>query len=53
MQKYIEINWQQDVDIIQFNFLSPYISNTNDVTNKLSLVTQLTLINQIKKNKIK
>ena len=31
MQKYIEINWLQDVDIIQFNALSSYISNINDV----------------------
>ena len=28
MQKYIEINWLHDVDIIQCNALSPYISDT-------------------------
>ena len=38
MQKYIEINWLQDVDIIQCNALSSYISNTNDVMKSLSLV---------------
>ena len=30
MKKYIEINWLQDVDIIQCNALSPYISDIND-----------------------
>ena len=33
MEKYIEIDWLQDVDAIQRNDLSPYISNTNDVEN--------------------
>ena len=33
MQKYIEIDWLQDVDIIQRNALSSYISDTNDVSN--------------------
>ena len=31
MQKYIEIDWLQDVDTIQRNALSPYISNTNEM----------------------
>ena len=37
MQKYIEINWLQDVDIIQSDAFSPYIFNRNDVAN-ISLV---------------
>ena len=32
MQKYIEIDWLQDVDTIQKNALFPYISNTNNVS---------------------
>ena len=33
MQKFIEIDWLQNVDIIQRNALSQYIYNTNDVSN--------------------
>ena len=33
MQKYIKIDWLQNVDTIQRYALSPYISNTNDVSN--------------------
>ena len=33
MEKYIDIDWLQDVDTIQRNELTPYISNTNDVSN--------------------
>ena len=32
-EKNIEIGWLQDVDTIQRNALSPYFSNTNDVSN--------------------
>ena len=41
MKKYIEINWLQDVDIIQRNVLSPYIYNINDVTNNCDLYLYL------------
>ena len=47
MQKYIDIDWLQYVDIIQRNALSPYISKTNDVTNKLRLVSILPLYNKL------
>ena len=41
MQKYIEINWLQDVDIIHCNALSPYIYDTNDLTNNCDLYQYL------------
>ena len=32
-EKYIEIDWLQNVDTIQWNELFSYISNSNDVSN--------------------
>ena len=32
-KKYIEIDWLQNVDTIQWNELFSYISNSNDVSN--------------------
>ena len=41
MKKYIEIDWLQNVDKIQRNELSPYVSNSNDVSNNCDVYLYL------------
>ena len=44
MQKYIEIKWLKDVNIIQCTALPPYISATNDLMNNCQFIVIFILL---------
>ena len=49
-EKYIEINWLQDINIIQLTVYVPYISATNGVMNNCHLLLFIFLQNYYTKN---